>query len=61
MLILVSPCLTDIEIGSRTIELMRSDRFTFIDGYGLGNVWPTVSNGALSASGQAYLSALQAR
>lgn len=59
------PCTDQTEIDTfiaDIVDLFEADSrvyaYAYSDGEGLGSVWPTVSNGALSASGQAYLSAI---
>lgn len=59
------PCTDQSEINSfisQIVDLFEGDyrvaAYAYSDGIGLGSVWPTVSGGQLSASGQAYLSAI---
>lgn len=59
------PCTDQGEINqfiSDIVDLFEKNEhvlaYMYSDGMGLGDVWPTVSNGQLSASGQAYLNAI---
>ncbi|WWC70282.1 uncharacterized protein I206_104232 [Kwoniella pini CBS 10737] len=59
------PCTDQSEIDSfihTAVDIFESDSriagYAYSNGYGLGDVWPMVSNGQLTASGQTYLSAL---
>jgi hypothetical protein len=60
------PCTDQGEINNyiaQIVDLFEADdrvhAYAYSDGEGLGDVWPTVKNGQLSASGQAYLNALK--
>ncbi|KAL7415240.1 glycosyl hydrolase catalytic core-domain-containing protein [Mrakia frigida] len=59
------PCTDQTKINTyinEIVDLLEADSrvmaYAYSDGMGLGSVWPTVSNGALSASGQTYLAAI---
>jgi hypothetical protein len=59
------PCTDQGEINnyiSQIVDLFEADSrvyaYAYSDGEGLGDVWPMTQNGKLSASGQAYLSAI---
>jgi hypothetical protein len=59
------PCTDQGEIDSfisDIVDLFEADdrvyAYAYSDGEGLGSVWPTVQNGALSPSGKAYLNAI---
>ncbi|WWC61793.1 uncharacterized protein I303_104378 [Kwoniella dejecticola CBS 10117] len=59
------PCTDQSEIDSfihTAVDIFESDSriagYAYSNGYGLGDVWPMVSNGQLTASGQTYLNAL---
>ncbi|OCF60529.1 hypothetical protein L486_00162 [Kwoniella mangroviensis CBS 10435] len=59
------PCTDQSEINSfihTAVDIFESDSriagYAYSNGYGLGDVWPMVSNGQLTASGQTYLAAL---
>lgn len=59
------PCTDQSEIDqyiSDIVALFESDSrvyaYAYSDGLGLGSVWPSVSGGSLSASGQSYLNAI---
>ncbi|WWC89405.1 uncharacterized protein L201_004329 [Kwoniella dendrophila CBS 6074] len=59
------PCTNQAEIDSfihTAVDIFESDSriagYAYSNGYGLGDVWPMVSNGQLTASGQTYLAAL---
>jgi hypothetical protein len=59
------PCTDQNEINNyinNIVDLLEADSrvyaYAYSDGMGLGNVWPTVKNGKLSASGQTYLNAI---
>ncbi|WVQ99352.1 hypothetical protein IAU59_006485 [Kwoniella sp. CBS 9459] len=59
------PCTDQSEIDSfihTAVDVFESDSriagYAYSNGYGLGDVWPMVSNGQLTASGQTYLAAL---
>lgn len=60
-----TPCTDQSEINTyinNIVDLFESDSrvyaYAYSDGLGLGSVWPTVSNGQLSQSGQTYLNAI---
>ncbi|KZP17506.1 glycoside hydrolase family 128 protein [Athelia psychrophila] len=60
-----APCTNQTEIDAYIndiVTLFESDdrvyAYAYSDGEGLGTAWPTVINGALSASGQTYLDAI---
>ncbi|WVF71539.1 hypothetical protein IAT40_006347 [Kwoniella sp. CBS 6097] len=59
------PCTDQSEIDSfihTAVDVFESDSriagYAYSNGYGLGDVWPMVSNGQLTASGHTYLAAL---
>ncbi|WWD17356.1 hypothetical protein CI109_101797 [Kwoniella shandongensis] len=60
-----TPCTDQAQIDSfinTAVEIFESDSrvaaYAYSNGYGLGNVWPMMSGGSLSASGQTYLNAI---
>ncbi|OCF34428.1 hypothetical protein I317_03518 [Kwoniella heveanensis CBS 569] len=59
------PCTDQTEINdyiNQIVDLFESDErvhaYGYSNGLGLGDVWPMYTNGALTASGQTYLSAI---
>lgn len=60
-----TPCTDQGQINqfiSDIVDLFEADSrvyaYAYSNGYGLGNVWPMWNNGQMTASGQAYLSAI---